>query len=152
MAETALGGWVRLAARSMASVRPSARSRATILTGRPFGTLARIRARASATASSRSLFIVHSPVALDKWLVSLLRLKAGRCGPQTSPPKTRSDSGPGADNNRSSIWTKQLAAEWHKAPAARYPENAASKSRKHLAAYSEGLLRPPENWPIPNER
>jgi hypothetical protein len=64
-------------------------------------------------------------------------------------PKTRSDSGPDADNNRGSVWTKQLSAEWHKAPAARYPKNATSKSRKHLAAYSQGLLRPPENWPIP---
>src|ERR1700730_7674064 len=68
MADTALGGWVRLAARSRASVRPSARSRATASIGRSLETLARIRARASATESSRSLFIVHSPAALDYWL------------------------------------------------------------------------------------
>jgi molybdopterin biosynthesis enzyme len=68
--ERAFGGCVRLAARPVASVRPKARSSATVSAGRSFETPARIRARASVTESSPLLFIVHSPVASD-WIVAV---------------------------------------------------------------------------------
>src|SRR5215831_231073 len=60
MAETAIGGCVRLAASARARVRPAARSNTMSSLGRSVETLASIRVRASATESISLLFIARS--------------------------------------------------------------------------------------------